>query len=447
MFFIVICLNIVLFKPDFTGSIKSFFWMGMLQPKIYLPRVGLPKDYNNSIIDMFYESHFFSKIFNDLADLGRHKLKLTAIGEGGKKSKDKISIAIKPVSKRLQRINLKVSPNTDRFKKPLTLTWPKKYGEAQICLWEDDKFAAVSITIDDNIAVDHSWWIKIGKEYGWQFTWFIIINSLAENSKNPYFGSWPAFQALVNLGHDVQSHSISHESVDETKGKDDDKVIHEYQGSLKQINQQIVGNRALTLAWPWGKFNRDLGALFVVAGRGTVATPNKAERIDYLNINSSSAGIGKNYLDSILKGTSTTSWLGKNRYIRGWFVAHYHFVKDKQAAMLELNALYLRSSRLWVGLFKDVARYGQERDTAKLAMIINNSKKVKFRLSDQMDDSIFDYPLTIKVRLYPKWRGVTVTQAGKKLEATLISQGKRHYALIKVIPDRGDVVVQPSSNY
>ena len=40
---------------------------------------------------------------------------------------------------------------------PPEITWPAAPGEAEICLWKDDKYAAVSLTIDDNCRPDHDW--------------------------------------------------------------------------------------------------------------------------------------------------------------------------------------------------------------------------------------------------------------------------------------------------
>lgn len=39
------------------------------------------------------------------------------------------------------------------------ITWPANPGEAEVCLWKSDKYAAASITIDDNWGPDHQWWV------------------------------------------------------------------------------------------------------------------------------------------------------------------------------------------------------------------------------------------------------------------------------------------------
>ena len=49
-----------------------------------------------------------------------------------------------------QLMNLPPPPKGGRFKTPGDLVWPGNPGEADVCLWSGDRFAACSITIDDN---------------------------------------------------------------------------------------------------------------------------------------------------------------------------------------------------------------------------------------------------------------------------------------------------------
>ncbi|MCK5830506.1 MAG: polysaccharide deacetylase family protein [Methylococcales bacterium] len=373
--------------------------------------------------------------------LGNHTIKLEIIENDDNISVDSVDIHIEKNLGNLQRLNLPFQPSTTRFTKSLEKNWPENDGEASICLWEKDKFAAASITIDDNVPVDHDWWINIGNIYNWKFTWFVIVDSLYNNTNKVSTGSWSEFQKLANVGHDIQSHSMTHQAHDDTR--ENDEVIIEYLDAFNLINSNITNNKAYTIAWPWGVFNREIGSLFSIAGRGTASTPNKPENIDYLNVNSLTGGINDAYLDSILQGTSTVSWLGNNQYKRGWLVSTYHFVKDRDAVASELNHLHKRSNDLWLGLFKDVARYGQERDTARLSIITNNPTKIEFKLWDEMDDQIFNYPLTIKIKMHSGWQKIIATQAGNNLESGIIYHNDVAYALIKAIPDKGNVVIKP----
>ena len=65
-----------------------------------------------------------------------------------------------------------------RFVAPTDLVWPEKPGEADVCLWQDDKFAATCVTIDDKCRPDHDWWLKLTDELGFKVTWFVMTDNV-----------------------------------------------------------------------------------------------------------------------------------------------------------------------------------------------------------------------------------------------------------------------------
>lgn len=352
------------------------------------------------------------------------------------------------VNNGLQKRNLsEASPVPPRFVRPLDKVWPAQANEIDIALWKDDKFAAVSISIDDNIKPDHSWWTGISNQYGWKFTWYVIEDRIGTSNG----GEWSDFQTLFNQGHDIESHTLTHsKDADGTPDYDntrpESEIIVEYRDSLIAMNQNITGNDAETIAYPYGRFQRNPAADYAIAARGTIGSPNKPERTDYLNISSlSDNGLKDIYLDSILLGTGSapTAWLGNNSYKRGWAGVFFHTVQNRTETAADLANLSARSSDLWIGLLKDVAKYGQERDTANITVTTNTSTQLAFNLSDDMDDSLFDYPLTLKVRLHNAWNTVNATQAGAAIGATIVTHGGAKFALIQAVPDKGIVVVTP----
>ena len=83
----------------------------------------------------------------------------------------------------------------DRFE--LTdITWPGKVGEAEVCLWKDDRYAALSITIDDNCRPDHDWWLAQCEELGFGVTWFVITKSI-DVYNTGFTGTWADYRKLA----------------------------------------------------------------------------------------------------------------------------------------------------------------------------------------------------------------------------------------------------------
>ena len=99
---------------------------------------------------------------------------------------------------------------------------------------------------------------------------------------------------------------------------------------------------------------------------------------------------------------------------------------------------------LWIGTFRDVARYGQERDTHTLVVHEANERHVVFSLTDEMDDIRFDVQLTVKVRLPSDWSGAEAYQGGPVRARTVTHDGAT-FLLVNVVPDRGPVVVRRAS--
>ncbi|MDQ3813458.1 MAG: hypothetical protein M3347_05850, partial [Armatimonadota bacterium] len=168
-----------------------------------------------------------------------------------------------------------------------------------------------------------------------------------------------------------------------------------------------------------------------------------AGQIDYMNTN----GMSAPQLDNPdpKKGFADVRNLlvPESRYYRGWAVLLYHLVKDKAEAQRFLDFYKTNQKELWGATFGDVALYGQERDTAQLKVEENTATRIAFSLSDQMDDTRFNFPLTVKVRLPADWKGVITTQNGKAVEAKAVAHGGGRFALVQAVPDQGLVALTP----
>jgi hypothetical protein len=331
---------------------------------------------------------------------------------------------------------------TPRFK-ITDRVWPDQPGATDICLWRDDKLCAFSVTIDDNMAPDHDWWLEQGKRYGWPFTWFVITGRV--DGPNAFFGKWQGFERLRAAGHDVQSHTVTHLHFDQ--GISD--IESEYRLSAAAIETNLPGVRACVLAYPGGPMSATndpaVAARYYVAARGGAGTINPANQINYLR--TCSVG-GLRIGDEKPMWSDFLNLFDPKRYrdfcYRGWYCCHFHGVKPetRAATVASFDQIKAREADVWVGLFREVVLYAQERDTAKLSVTTGADGALHLLVTDRMDDQLFDYPLTVKVRLPDDWKQVTAVQDQKAVRAVLCEHGGARYALVDVIPDRGEVVVR-----
>jgi peptidoglycan/xylan/chitin deacetylase (PgdA/CDA1 family) len=329
--------------------------------------------------------------------------------------------------------------------------WPGKVGDASVCLWKDDALGALSITIDDNTVPDHPWWLEMGQKYGMKVTWFIITNRINEGVNPGFNGTWDTWKKIREAGHDVQSHTARHGHTDE---KGWNGIENEYAESKKAIEENVPGDKCLTVAF-FGGPNSNLNdptiaAKYYIGGRGGSGSLNAADRVDYANTNSvggiiniGDAKFPSQDLNTVLEKTSGSTAI----FYRGWYCSHFHGMSkpDDRAALEKKLATIqglVKENKVWVGTFREVVQYGQERDTAKVSVTSNAADKIVLNLTDTVDDDKFDMPLTVKVRIDPSWKTVEATQSGKAVEAKVIDHDGAAFALVQPVPDRGEVTIR-----
>ncbi|MEZ5537797.1 MAG: polysaccharide deacetylase family protein [Thiolinea sp.] len=330
--------------------------------------------------------------------------------------------------------------------------WSATVGELNIAMWSQDKLAAFSLSIDDNHVQDHTFWQDLGDQYGWRWTWFVIANQTGWASHD-HWGHW---QAALDKGHDIQTHTYSHLC---------DALFYtyrEYRQSQAVINQNLDGAKVVTMAYPFGMNtnktgspcepldtertanSRDEAAKHFLAVRDVYGALSHPGRIDYLKVPSVSAA--RNFFNAAAHWANFDTVLNPgSANFRTWYVTHFHGLYGDDARQYVQDVLaHVKSKEndVWVGTFTEVAKYGQEYATAALSNIQVGSSDVRFELKDQMNDSWFDQPLTVKLRLPDGWSGtLNATQGGVGIPVRPVLHNSQAYALIDAVPDRGLVIV------
>ena len=330
--------------------------------------------------------------------------------------------------------------------------WPTQYGAASVCLWKDDAVAAFSITIDDNLAPDHEWWLEMGRKYGIRLTWFCVTGMVSDGTdpRPTIGGTWDDFRKLFAAGHDVQSHSVCHTVL---KSPNWHGVEAEFSESQKEIEKNIPGDRCLTFAYPNGfptKGMERLASKYFIGARGGIVRIAPVNQVDYQRVNAMSGGgiylepsdnFGYNIPAVLVKGSGDYA-----QCYRGWFCIYFHDAGSKLREDLEQKFPIIQqkvaANELWMGLFREVCQYGQERDSAHVETIKATKDQVVLKLTNELkDDPRFDFPLTVKVRLDPHWKTIVATQAAKPVEAKIVEHEGDTYALVQAVPGRGEVTL------
>lgn len=416
--------------------------------------------------------------------------------DAGKVVSNTFTINVTPAQNRAdnQKLNLDpVASKTTRIDINDFLAWPQNVGEGNVALWSGNATGAISLSVDDSLEYDFAQWKKWKEQYGFPATFFVP-------TKPGYIEEFDLWQDLVNNGMDVQSHTYGHLDSDKIKELSTAQSIYEFSKPLAELDKLEGGDKAHTLAYSYGGGDENYARKFYIAARGTQGFLNKAEDVNYNRVSGVSM---KNTLPLFATEDRNTSqkWsleaavktlydnsgdyrqYGKS-YYGGWFVMYSHGLSTNKDANSDLKNLYLKehpdattdasgnvldengnkvdfslravfnymfenwigpavkSGDIWLDTFTNIAKYGQERDTAKLD-ITANTDSITYTLTDQMDDTLFTQPLTVKLKVDSSWDNIEAVQNGKKLPLKTVDTDGSKYVLIDTVPDTGAVVVQP----
>lgn len=344
--------------------------------------------------------------------------------------------------------NIPEAPKGGRFKTPTDLVWPAQAGQGDVCLWKDDKFAALAITIDDNCKKDHEWWLKICDELGIKVTWFVITDKVGKINIG-FNGTWEDWQKLANAGHSIQSHTTNHKSnkKDDPNKMTEEEIVAQYRDSLAIINENVTNNFACTIAYPNGVAHPEIAARYAIGARGVYGVPSPANNINYMCTNKGAAS--QAFIDAILYGKSEhePKWMQNRPNLkRGLNIILYHLVHwghspeqiEQSVANVEAEVRNIAKYKdvIWIARFDDLMKYGQERDTAKLVVDpISKTGEISFKLTCDMDLTLFDYPLTIKLCLGDKANSITAMQGEKNIPARIVEHDGKAYAIVDALPN------------
>ena len=334
--------------------------------------------------------------------------------------------------------------------------WPQAYGEGHVTLWHEGKFAAYSITIDDNNSPDFPFWREVSATYGWKLTWFVIVHPYVwdiyadvPGNNTGYFGTLDEFKALHDEGHDIQLHGNCSETNDLTAVEYEDHIVRSV-----NVLEAGTGSKVRSFAYPCGKIvsgdglhdYREIISRYMIGARGTSGGVTPVHLLDYLNTKS----LGVNALTDGAPNSLFTRYNDGSRALlytayRGWCVTLYHGLSNetnRSNALETFDFVKAHEDEFWVAPFTDVAKYAQERESHTLEITVVEADRIELEVSDRMDDANFDHPLTVKLRLAGDWTGISATQDGTPIAARIVEHDGAIYGLIEPVPDRGRVVLR-----
>jgi len=356
--------------------------------------------------------------------------------------------------------------------------------DISIAKWKDDKKAAFAITsadglirsiksqwTPDNPDVPYDGYYKLGKEHNIPITFFLIprlqddaaINDTSHvysSSRKPpalepgFGGSWEDWQFMSRQRHEIASHTYSHENY--RAGSDGKPVstVDPHIDMAKAIEsiEKNIGVKPILVNFGLGRpapkvlaVTRSYYPLHAgdVFGSEHVVNTVYKKITDFELLNNQLEIALKNGKWLILRGHGIRTELGKKEEAAPDFIENgkrYDGFSPVRYEVLDSIFQVINNSRdnIYIDVFSNVYRYLLEREESKIKVVKESQKEKIIQVSNQLDNEIYNIPLTLKITLSKGAIEPKVFQNGEKLNVTR----KGNALLIDVIPNTGDIFIK-----
>ncbi|GFE60844.1 LamG-like jellyroll fold domain-containing protein, partial [Geobacter sp. AOG2] len=306
------------------------------------------------------------------------------------------------------------------------------HGASSVAKWKGGKSGAISLTFDDACPSQISLGIPALNARGLNGTFFVVTDWVV---------SWDAWKNASNLGHEIASHTVTHHKLGELSLS---QAQEELAGSKAIIEAQIPAKKCLSLSYPFGDANDQVKAMaqpLYSAARGVFCQINN-EPYDMYNLGACSPDDGVNVNQQADAAEQQGGWLiffvhslaGGTDCYGNWQIGDLTGFLD-----------YLGTKNLWVGTMGDVAKYIKERESAVISVVSSSDNQIVLNLSDTLDDSIYDEPLTIRTEVPSNFTSTVVSQGTNVKTIDSVIEGATRVIYYDAIPDHGTISITPSS--
>lgn len=307
----------------------------------------------------------------------------------------------------------------------------------QVATWAGFRSAAVCYTFDDGCPNQFKVAIPLFDKYGFKLTLFTVPGWITD---------WTALKQAAANGHEVASHSFTHPNLANI-----DVVQQELElKKTKDTIEKYTNKKCLTVAYPYCVHGSDsICSMYYISARACQGFIEPKTPSSYLNISSLPCG----NLGAINAVSAFETSFEQAEKTNGWCIFLLHGVDDdggySPIASVELakslEYLNVRKNKFWVTTFLDATLYSKERDAVVLNEISATKSAIKLTISDNLPDSIYNFPLTVRRPLPKGWKSATVTQNNKAVSTRMMLINSTLYVVFDAVPDAGEIKIAKSS--
>lgn len=312
----------------------------------------------------------------------------------------------------------------------------------QVAKWYQFKQAAISYTFDDNTPKQITVALPLFDQYGFKATLFTVTSPTWYLAAN-----WAGLKTAAANGHEIGNHTVSHGDLNtQTIAAQE----NEYSQAQTKIETEITTSKNVTIAYPSCKIgDKATLAKYFIAGRICSQVINSSSPTDFLNISSITGGVNgintaQGFNDRVVLATTT----------EGWCVFMFHGLDTEsgystiQSSVLSSHLSYMNTnkSNYWVGTFGNVAKYIKQRNAASVAEVVVDADHLEVNVTDGLDNTIYNVPITVRRVLPNNWTNATVTLGGVTVASRIATVGLQQYVVFDAVPDQGTITLIKSTD-
>lgn len=313
---------------------------------------------------------------------------------------------------------------------------PDQSDPYEIATWKGFSEAVINYTFDDGCPNQFDVAIPMFDGYGFQLTIYLIPDWVPQDK-------WGIIKQAISNGHEMGSHTVTHPSLAELSPEEQRK---EFLNSRKAIEERTGIKKCHTIAYPYCIHpDLELCSEYYIAGRDCRGEIEKATPDSYYRISS----IGCGDLSEFNTTKAITEKMSETASQNGWCVFLLHGI-DNDGGYSPVTSQVLKEcleyadknrDRYWVTSLLNAVLYAKERDATIITEKENTKNQITLQITDNLDDSIYDFPLTIRRQLPDAWENISVRQGGILLESKVTTENNKRYVVFDAIPDKGEVIL------
>lgn len=352
-------------------------------------------------------------------------------------------------------------------------------GQVTVKTWADNRKAAFSFTFDDGYKSQYDYALPVLDSFGFKATFYVIAGSLTEDSQplNWRYGTWGEFRQMAYEGHEIGSHTMTHPHLPNLPAGDistPNTIYYELYQSKNLIEQKISGITVTTLAYPYIEYNgtvQNIAQQYYEASRegGDIPNSSTITGIKWQNLNSYTIqfDLPRNSVsddDDELQQFETSM---QNDVINnkkwGMLFAHevlpfsqipqavaagywYPMSTEWLTALCQWMKTKSDNNELWITTVANITKYIKERENFTSSVIASTDSRIELNVTDNLDDSIFNYPLTVDIQVPSGWQDVKIMQGTDTTSAVAFISGGNTFVRTNVVPDAGNVILTNASS-